>query len=613
MARIYSFMANPNKLSRFLQEIKRRNVHRLMAVYGGTAFIIFEASTMIFPRWGLPDWTIDLVLYLLILGAIITFVLGWIYDITLEGVQKTKAISDIPKDETSSSNNGWRVASYISFAVILALIIFNIIAISNGETRLDESLAKSIAILPFENFSIDENQEANCLAITSEIIHHLFKVKAFDHVTSLTTVMNYRDTEKNIPEIARELNVNYILEGVYKRIGNELRISATLIQAGQDGHIWQNNYDRPYEEIVSLQSDIALQIADNLKVFISDEEQERIRENPTNNQNAYELVLQARYLRTTRKEFVTDKALELVLQAIELDPHYASAYAFAGEIILWKGTYLGDSEMQSIAWDALPFFEEALELNQNIAQAHYGMGLIDEWVRWDYIKAEKAYQKTIELEPNNISNYGLLSDFFVKMDQQEDAKYIIKRYFEDNNVTAYRNLITSSIASGNRNDTYKYIEAYLEEEGEWAHEWIGKEYLWLEEYDSSRFYLESALKSKHPIMLTPRFQAALALAKRNTNNLLEAQEILNSLIVKADSTSVGSPAYFTAWYYGGIGARDSAFYWLEKAFNNRSPEMPWLKIDPAFSNLKDDPRYWDLYERTGHKAYDDYLLKEKNN
>ncbi len=613
MARIYSFMANPNKLSRFLQEIKRRNVHRLMAVYGGTAFIIFEASTMIFPRWGLPDWTIDLVLYLLILGAIITFVLGWIYDITPEGVQKTKAISDIPKDETSSSNNGWRVASYISFAVILALIIFNIIAISNGETRLDESLAKSIAILPFENFSIDENQEANCLAITSEIIHHLFKVKAFDHVTSLTTVMNYRDTEKNIPEIARELNVNYILEGVYKRIGNELRISATLIQAGQDGHIWQNNYDRPYEEIVSLQSDIALQIADNLKVFISDEEQERIRENPTNNQNAYELVLQARYLRTTRKEFVTDKALELVLQAIELDPHYASAYAFAGEIILWKGTYLGDSEMQSIAWDALPFFEEALELNQNIAQAHYGMGLIDEWVRWDYIKAEKAYQKTIELEPNNISNYGLLSDFFVKMDQQEDAKYIIKRYFEDNNVTAYRNLITSSIASGNRNDTYKYIEAYLEEEGEWAHEWIGKEYLWLEEYDSSRFYLESALKSKHPIMLTPRFQAALALAKRNTNNLLEAQEILNSLIVKADSTSVGSPAYFTAWYYGGIGARDSAFYWLEKAFNNRSPEMPWLKIDPAFSNLKDDPRYWDLYERTGHKAYDDYLLKEKNN
>ncbi len=596
-----------------MQEIKRRNVHRLMAVYGGTAFIIFEASTMIFPRWGLPDWTIDLVLYLLILGAIITFVLGWIYDITLEGVQKTKAISDIPKDETSSSNNGWRVASYISFAVILALIIFNIIAISNGETRLDESLAKSIAILPFENFSIDENQEANCLAITSEIIHHLFKVKAFDHVTSLTTVMNYRDTEKNIPEIARELNVNYILEGVYKRIGNELRISATLIQAGQDGHIWQNNYDRPYEEIVSLQSDIALQIADNLKVFISDEEQERIRENPTNNQNAYELVLQARYLRTTRKEFVTDKALELVLQAIELDPHYASAYAFAGEIILWKGTYLGDSEMQSIAWDALPFFEEALELNQNIAQAHYGMGLIDEWVRWDYIKAEKAYQKTIELEPNNISNYGLLSDFFVKMDQQEDAKYIIKRYFEDNNVTAYRNLITSSIASGNRNDTYKYIEAYLEEEGEWAHEWIGKEYLWLEEYDSSRFYLESALKSKHPIMLTPRFQAALALAKRNTNNLLEAQEILNSLIVKADSTSVGSPAYFTAWYYGGIGARDSAFYWLEKAFNNRSPEMPWLKIDPAFSNLKDDPRYWDLYERTGHKAYDDYLLKEKNN
>ena len=458
----------------------------MITVYAGAAFVILELVDIIAEPLRLPSWLLPVAIVLLSIGFVIAFILSWIYDIHPErGMVKTVTTEIDATVEQNRSTNRWKIASYISFVVILVLVIFNILAIRNGETRLDESLATSIAVLPFENFSTDEGQEANCMAITSEIIHHLFKVKAFDHVTSLTTVMNYRDNDKNIPEIARELNVNYILEGVYKRIGDELRISATLIQAGQDGHIWQQNYDRPYEKVMSLQSDIALQIADNLRVFISDEEQDRIRENPTNIQEAYELVQQARYLRTTRNEFVTDEALELVLEAIELDPNYANAYAFAGEIILWKGTYVGDSEMQAIAWDALPYFEKALELNPTIAQAHYGMGLIDEWVRWDYIKAENAYQKTIELEPNNISNYGLLSDFFVKMDQQEDAQYIIKKYLKDNNTTAYRNLITSSIASGNRNDTYKYIEAYLEEEGEWAHEWIGKEYLWLEEYDSS--------------------------------------------------------------------------------------------------------------------------------
>jgi hypothetical protein len=112
-------------------------------------------------------------------------------------------------------------------------------------------------------------------------------------------------------------------------------------------------------------------------------------------------------------------------------------------------------------------------------------------------------------------------------------------------------------------------------------------------------------------MSVPRYQASLALVYEKTNSFQDAQKIINQLIDKADSTSSGSPAYFTARYYSGIGEVDSAFYWLEKAYNNRSPEMPWLKVEPAFNSLKDDPRYWDLYERTGHKAYDDYIAGKK--
>ena len=140
--------------------------------------------------------------------------------------------------------------------------------------------------------------------------------------------------------------------------------------------------------------------------------------------------------------------------------------------------------------------------------------------------------------------------------------------------------------------------------------WIGESYLWLGEYDSAKFYLEYAMKNEHPNMLSPRFQAYLSLAYEKTNNLQQAKTIINKLIAKSDTTSVGSPEYFTGWYLSGMGDKDSAFYWLEKAYENRSPEFPWLKVDPAFNSLKDDPRYWDLYERTGHKAYDDYLASE---
>ena len=111
-------------------------------------------------------------------------------------------------------------------------------------------------------------------------------------------------------------------------------------------------------------------------------------------------------------------------------------------------------------------------------------------------------------------------------------------------------------------------------------------------------------------MSIPRWQAALALVYYKMDDHKQAHTIIDRLILRSDTTAAGSPAYFTGWYYSGIGVADSAFYWLEKAYRNHSPEMPWLKVDPAFNSLKDDPRYWDLYERTGHKAYDDYMASK---
>jgi tetratricopeptide (TPR) repeat protein len=135
-------------------------------------------------------------------------------------------------------------------------------------------------------------------------------------------------------------------------------------------------------------------------------------------------------------------------------------------------------------------------------------------------------------------------------------------------------------------------------------------YLWLQEFDSALYTLKSHMENSDPSNWFPRFQAFLAVAYYKTGHRKEAQDIISQLIQKSDTTSAGNPAFYTGYYYSWIGEIDSAFYWLEKAVENRSPGIRYLKTDPAFYSLKDDPRYWDLYERTGFKAFDEYIARK---
>ena len=448
--------------------------------------------------------------------------------------------------------------------------------------------------------------------LTDEIISHLFKVASFDKVVSLNTVLTYKGTDKRLPQIAEELDVNYILEGSYKKIGDSVRIIAQLIEPKNDRHLWLYEYNRLYKEIIAIQSDIAFQIADHVKAFLTVSEKENIQKVPTTNQEAYEFVQQAvMHMYTSDSALNKDEYLktgkDLALKAIELDPDYSDAYALAGAYSLYAGAYSGNKEMPVAILDALPYIEKALELDQNNGNAHFLMGQINDWGRWDYRKAEKEYLKYVELEPNNMARYDQVADFFLKMDRPDNALSALKKYNESDLNSVISIWAEILIISSNKNKAFDSISMFAESCEEYLYKRIGETFIWLEEYDSANLYLESALKSGDPQMLIPRFQAYLAFTNYKTNRRLQAQTILYQLIDRSKVISVGSPEYFIGWYYSGIGQVDSAFYWLEKAYDKHSPEMPWLKVTPVFKNLKNDNRYWDLYERTGHKAYDEYM------
>jgi TolB-like protein len=504
----------------------------------------------------------------------------------------------------------------LTIAVVVGtLFIFNFIG-GKDKAKADEELAKSIAVLPFKNYSVDPGQEYMSDGLTDEIISHLFKVASFDKVVSLSTVLTYKGTDKRLPQIAEELNVNYVLEGSYKKIGDSVRIIAQLIEPKNDRHLWLYEYNRPYKEIIAIQSDIAFQIADHVKAFLTVSEKENIQKVPTTNQEAYEFVQQAvMHMYTSDSALNTDEYLktgkDLAFKAIELDPDYSDAYALAGAYSLYAGAYSGNKEMPVAILDALPYIEKALELDPNNGRAHFLLGEINDWGRWDYIKAEKEFLKSAELEPNNQVRFDQIADFYLKMNSPENALSALANYDESDIGSSLSILAETYIISGNNKKAFDTVNTFARSCPEHLYRWIGEAFIWMEEYDSASLYLESALKSGDPQMLIPRFQAYQALVYYKTNKHQQAQAIIDKLVDKTKATSVGSPEYFIGWYYSGIGQVDSAFYWLEKAYDKHSPEMPWLKVTPVFKSLKNDARYWDLYARTGHTAHDEYMKEMK--
>jgi len=217
-----------NNLSQFWQELKRRKVVRVVSVYAAASFVILELVSIIAEPLRLPEWTLALVIVLLCSGFIIAVILSWIYDIHPEGgIVKTEPAHKVKSEDIPASTNSWKIATYVSVVIITGLVLLNIFGNRNG-VKINESLAKSIAVLPFHNLSGDDEQDYICLGLTGEIISHLFKVRSFDEVRSLTSVLNYMEPDRNIPGIAEELGVNYILEGSFKRIGDEMRVTAQL-------------------------------------------------------------------------------------------------------------------------------------------------------------------------------------------------------------------------------------------------------------------------------------------------------------------------------------------------------------------------------------------------
>jgi len=533
--------------------------------------------------------------------------------------QKAEVSQEATKTITKPRKNN-KTTIFISSIIVLVLIILGILFVPKL-IKPTKELEKSIAVLPFIDDSPDENNAHIINGLMDEILIKLQKIKDFN-VISRNSVEQYRGEDRpSTTEIARKLDVNYIVEGSGQKYGENLRLRVQLIVISKrkERHLWGKVYEKKItksEDYFDIQSNVAESIAQELNAVITPDEKKKIEKIPTTNLEAYDLILKVTNSYGPQKPVGDiEPSLELILKAIELDPSYADAYALAGVINLFSGVYAGTRSMSAAIVDAYDYFLKALELDSDNSNAHFGIGLINQWGKWDYIKAENEYLMAFESGQKYLDDnwcYSAMCDFYYHMNQMDKALLFEKMRSDIKDVSYYS--IINKCLNGEKEEAQillNKISSEMIKEGSFL--LLADYYYWIEKYDSARYCYESAINSNDPLMSVPRSKASLALSYYKTNNSSKAKVIVSQLKNLSMEAGAGSPDFFLGVYYSGIGETDSAFYWLDKAYKNRSPEFHTLKIDPKFNSLKNDPRYWDLYERTGHKAYDDYLASKKNN
>jgi TolB-like protein len=365
----------------FFAELKRRNVYKVAVAYAVVAWLLMQIATQVFPFLEIPNWAIRLVIMLLALGFPVALILAWAFELTPEGI---KRVEEVARPESITRATGRK----LDFLIIgILLLVIGIFAFGRFGKRAPTTAApsvaaaqaipeKSIAVLPFENFSADKENAFFADGVQDDILTALAKVADLK-VISRASVMSYAaGAKRNLREIGQALGVAHVLEGSVRRAGDKVRVSAQLVDTRTDGHLWADTYDRDLADVFAIQSDIAQQIADQLQAKLSPSEKSSIEERPTKDITAYDLYLRAKALATTRVVFnarAKDNLMEesrLLDQAIARDPDFFLAYCLLATTHgnLYFFGFDHTAERGALAQRAV---ETALRLRPEAGEAHF--------------------------------------------------------------------------------------------------------------------------------------------------------------------------------------------------------------------------------------------------
>ena len=379
-------------MSGFFEEIKRRKVYRVAAAYAVVAAGSIQLASAIFPAWELPSWTLRLVIILLLIGFPISLILAWALEVTPQGIRATPHPPMAPRRKRN-------LIALVAIGVVVSAAA-GIFLLPRASAR---KLDKSIAVLPFDSLSNDQENAFFADGIQDDILTNLSKIGDL-RVISRTSVMPYRGKEKNVREIAKALGVSTLLEGSVRKDGNRVRVNVQLINAMNDEHIWSEVYDRDLTDVFAIQTDLAQKIAKELQAKLSPREKAQMTRKPTENGEAYLAFVQAHTLhRQVDDHEKLRQAEQLYERALQLDPNFALAAAQLSRLEGW--IYRSSDPTPARREKARSLAVRALTLQPDSAEAHLALGFSYYYGDRDYENALKELAIAQRGLPNDADVY----------------------------------------------------------------------------------------------------------------------------------------------------------------------------------------------------------------
>ena len=579
----------------FYAELKRRNVFKVAIVYFAVAWLLLQVSDTLVPALHLPEWIVSGVAFLLILGFPIAVIFAWAFDLTPEGLQReTKDAPTAPVD----GKTGKKLNHIVIAVLVLALGYFVFDKFILGPDRdtngtgtaaqdAQHQIAEpeplktnnSIAVLPFVNMSSDEEQEYFSDGLSEELLHLLARIPELD-VAARTSSFSFKGKDLGIPEIASELKVAHILEGSVRKQGNQIRITAQLIQADNGYRLWSETYDRQLDNIFQIQEDIATAVIEALRITLLGEAPKTRRTDPA----AYQLFLEGQYLKRQISRDSLNRAVEVLRQAVEIDPTYVPAWAELADTYIWGGNpdELSREETAALADQAI---QTAISADPDYAFAYYVRGISSIFSHNNFEQGIDDFQHALELDPDDAFVVAAIGKgaFLTGQFDLAIAQYQAALALEPVVPEFYWYLGRSYLSSGRLNDA----ETSFAKLSSLSSSFRGEFHLW--ETLLLRGELEAALAESDSSFKRAIVHHALG-------NSAEADEALADLIENAHP-------YTLALVYGYRGEVDKTIERLNYMLENDDYYPTFILTETAFRSIHSDPRWQLLLEELGLLEY----------
>jgi TolB-like protein/Flp pilus assembly protein TadD len=599
----------------FFTELKRRNVFRVGLAYVVTSWLLLQLTEVLMEILDLPSQIGKTILLLLIIGLVPALILAWAFELTPDGIRRD---SDVDHEALPAAKTGRVMDRMIIVMLIIALAYFVWESRFSGpnDTAIDPRMQSakpvatepvavetieaespapnpdelSVAVLPFVNMSADQSNEYFSDGISEELLNILAKINDL-RVISRTSSFTYKGSNKTASEIGAELNVKYLLEGSVRKDGNRIRVTAQLIDVDGDQHLWSDSYTRELNDLFAVQDEVAQSIVNALKVTMGGVPLEELLSKGTENVRAYNLFLEGRYLWHQRTAESLEQSIDVLKQAVELDPQFSRAWSALADSYILVPEYK-PVKVEDYVRPAREASQRALELKPDSSRALTTRAYIRYLYDFEWELAEADFKSAIEISPDYATAHQWYSEMLAtlrRFDEAIEQAEIAVRL--DPHSTIARVVLALHLAYSEKFDeAYSQLQAAYEMGPEviMVSENLTELALYQGNYGEARIYANRAAKLRG-------FEAASELpvidALENPDQTSQALDYLRSTPFPIDGV------YYRPLYGNLLGDKALALDLLEQFFDLEDPQRSAINKIYAYTNLRDEPRFIALLKR----------------